>query len=97
LEDAGEFQKAERERQASNVLRRVADSAANKNQRDGRKVHKLTAGILTGCVTSGYVSDLMRHHSGNLSFVIGRKDQTRIVEEKTTGKGKSMDVRGIAN
>src|SRR5204863_5266923 len=70
---------------------------ANKNQRDGRKVHKLTAGILTGCVTSGYVSDLMRHHSGKLSFVIGCQDQTCIDEEEATGQSKSIDVLGIDN
>src|SRR5437773_786974 len=63
FEASGERQEAQGDRQAGALPDGVASPAAHKNERNAGVIDDLAACRLSRAVTSGYMSDLVRHHA----------------------------------
>ena len=81
--------------QSRRLVAGIADRAADEDQRNRSHVHQIAAGVLTRRVAGCHVRNFVRHHSGQLRFLVCRQDQSGIDIEKTTRQSEGIDVVGV--
>ena len=86
-----ELQKRHAFEEAAAVVKHVADDWTTKqNAGEHSVIHHFHLAFVFHRVTSTDVRDLMRHHAGEFSFVVGSENQTFVYVEESARKSERI-------
>src|SRR5690242_3921448 len=94
FEATGELQERQRHQKPGCLIDAVGRRSTNEDERQSSQLRDFTACGLTSAVTGRYVSNLVRHDSGEFGFVVRVQNQARIHKEESTRKRERVH-RGI--
>jgi len=75
--------------------RRVSDAAPHKDQRDSSESGVLRSSHLASGMARADMRNLMRHHSGQLGFLVRCQDSSRIDVDESAGERERVDHVGV--
>src|SRR5256885_16442129 len=87
-----ELQKGQRNSETGAFIGRVADRTTHENERNSHHLHEVGAGVFASGVAGGDVTNLVRHDSGELGFLVSSEDQARIHVKEATWQSEGVDV-----
>src|SRR5271157_485729 len=97
LEVARELHEGQRNADAHGGLFGLIDAPATRyeDERNARQIDDVSARLLSVNVTGSNVGNLVRHHSGQLGFIVSSQDQSRVHVEETARQRESVQFVGV--